>query len=51
MPLNGALMVIFSVRQLITVLLTPAAEFAAKKHTPAEDLSAEALAEKVTPYI
>ncbi len=51
MPLNGALMVIFSVRQLMTILLTPAAEFAAKKHASPRDMSAEALAEKVTPYI
>lgn len=34
MPLNGALMVIFSVRQLLTILLTPAAQFAANKTAP-----------------
>ena len=35
MPLNGALMVLFSLRQLLTILLTPASEFAAR-HRPAE---------------
>ena len=34
MPFNGALMVGFSVRQLTTILLTPAAEFAPKKAVP-----------------
>lgn len=51
MPFNGALMVIFSVRQLIAILLTPAAEFAARKRAADEKLSLEMLAEKVTPYI
>jgi TRAP-type C4-dicarboxylate transport system permease small subunit len=40
MPVNGALMVLFSLRQLTTILLTPAAEFTARKHAaPADDLA------------
>jgi TRAP-type transport system small permease protein len=47
MPLNGALMMGFSLRQLFTLLRTPAAELMAKKpHTPAENL-----AEKVSTAI
>lgn len=48
MPFSGALMAMFSVRQLMTMLRTPAAEFAARR-TAKE--TAETLAEKVTPYI
>jgi TRAP-type C4-dicarboxylate transport system permease small subunit len=50
MPFNGALMVLFSLRQLIEILRTPAADFMAKKKAPA-GLSAEALADKVAPTI
>ena len=39
MPFNGALMVIFSLRQLVAILLTPTAELMARKHTPADDLA------------
>jgi TRAP-type C4-dicarboxylate transport system permease small subunit len=37
MPVNGALMTMFSLRQLAAILLTPAADFAAKP--PAEELA------------
>jgi len=49
MPINGVLMLAFSLRQMMTILLTPAAEFAAKKNAGIEDLSAEELSTKVTP--
>lgn len=48
MPFAGALMAMFSVRHLSTLLRTPAAEFAARS-TGKETV--ETLAEKVTPYI
>jgi TRAP-type C4-dicarboxylate transport system permease small subunit len=47
MPFNGALMLGFSLRQLTTILLTPAADFMAKKHPPPGD----DLAEKVSTAI
>jgi TRAP-type C4-dicarboxylate transport system permease small subunit len=47
MPFNGALMVGFSLRQLTTILFTPAADFIVKKHPPAAD----ELAEKVSTAI
>jgi TRAP-type C4-dicarboxylate transport system permease small subunit len=47
MPFNGALMVGFSLRQLITFLRTPAADFAVKKRLPPGD----ELAEKVSTAI
>lgn len=47
MPLNGALMVAFSLRQLLTILRTPAAEFMARKSTAAGD----DLADKVSTAI
>lgn len=49
MPFNGALMLAFSIRQVVTILLTPAAEFAAKKNVGTGGLSADALSTKVTP--
>ena len=49
MPFNGALMLAFSVRQTMTILLTPAVELAAKKHTGTGGSSADALPTKVTP--
>ena len=51
MPVNGALMVGFSLRQLTTILLTPAAEFMAKKNAATASLSADAPAADVAPYI
>jgi TRAP-type transport system small permease protein len=51
MPLNGALMVGFSLRQLTTILLTPAAEFLARKNAAAAASDAEALADKVSTAI
>lgn len=38
MPVNGALMVLFSLRQLGTILLTPASGFAVSNDTPPEPL-------------
>lgn len=38
MPLNGALMVMFSLRQLVTLLLTPARNFAVSNDPPPEPL-------------
>ena len=49
MPLNGALMVAFSLRQLTTILCTPAAEFAAKSNVDPGGPGADALPTKVTP--
>jgi TRAP-type C4-dicarboxylate transport system permease small subunit len=49
MPVNGALMVAFSLRQLTTILLTPASEFAAKKEAGTD--GADALAKKVASSI
>jgi TRAP-type C4-dicarboxylate transport system permease small subunit len=51
MPVNGALMVVFSVRQLIEILLTPAAEFMKKKAAHAGPETAEELADKVSTAI
>jgi TRAP-type C4-dicarboxylate transport system permease small subunit len=51
MPVNGALMVAFSLRQLMTILLTPAAEFRAKSHAAAENLRADELADKISTAI
>ena len=48
MPVNGALMILFSLRQLMTILLTPPAEFVARKHANDRRLSAEALADKIS---
>lgn len=46
MPINGLLMTAFSLRQLITILLTPAVEFAARAKTRAADrIRDDALAE------
>lgn len=39
MPFNGALMVLFSLRQFVTILLTPAADLIARKHLPEDDLA------------
>jgi TRAP-type C4-dicarboxylate transport system permease small subunit len=47
MPVNGVLMVLFSLRQLTTILLTPAAEFMARKRAAAGD----DLADKVSTAI
>lgn len=47
MPFNGVLMVAFSLRQLTTILLTPAADLMVRKHPPPGD----ELAEKVSTAI
>lgn len=48
MPLNGFLMMAFSLRQLVTILFTPAAVFAARAETrAAERLGVDVLVEKV----
>ena len=49
MPLNGALMIVFSLRQLTTILLTPAAEFMKKAAHGA--VTADELGEKVSTAI
>ena len=51
MPFNGILMVGFSLRQLLTIFRTPAAEFMAKKNAATGGLSAETLADKVSTAI
>jgi TRAP-type C4-dicarboxylate transport system permease small subunit len=51
MPINGALMVAFSTRQLLTILLTPARELATEKSGGDDKLSASALSKKITPTI
>lgn len=49
MPFNGALMMGFSVRQLVTILRTPAAEFMHKKNVAAGGQGAQAIADKNAP--
>lgn len=51
MPFNGALMTVFSARQLVTILLTPAAEFAARNKARMGRIKADALAEKTASSI
>jgi TRAP-type C4-dicarboxylate transport system permease small subunit len=51
MPVNGALMVGFSARQLVTILRTSAAEFLAMKKAAAARLSVEELSEKISTSI
>ncbi|MFZ0845064.1 MAG: TRAP transporter small permease subunit [Pseudolabrys sp.] len=51
MPFNGALMTIFSVRQLLTILFTSPAQFAAKAKAAAKMSSADTLANKVSPTL
>jgi TRAP-type transport system small permease protein len=51
MPFSGALMVIFSLRQLLTILRTPAAEFRARNTAAVGALSTDELAKKVSPTI
>lgn len=51
MPLNGALMVLFSLRQLATILLTPTADFAAAAKKAAAVSAEDTLADKVSTAI
>jgi TRAP-type transport system small permease protein len=48
MPFNGALMVLFSLRQLTAIFRTPPSEFLARKHANDRRLSAEELADKIS---
>jgi TRAP-type C4-dicarboxylate transport system permease small subunit len=49
MPFNGALMMGLSLRQLVTILRTPAVEFRHKKNSSAGGLEVETLADKNAP--
>jgi len=49
MPVSSALMAFFSLRQLIAILKTPAAEFRARKQATDRRLHAQALAETRSP--